>query len=78
METGKDREQAEPTQHPEFELLEYSEKAIVIYGDTRRIKDKLKDLGGRFNPHLNRNGAKVAGWIFPKAKTDIVKAELFS
>ena len=49
----------------DFEIIDYTEKSIAIFGDTRSIKDDLKALGGRFNPRLNYNGGKAAGWIFP-------------
>lgn len=51
-----------------FELVEYSEKALAVFGNTKAIKDQLKAIGGRFNPYLNHNGGKCAGWIFSKAK----------
>lgn len=51
------------------ELVIYSEKAIAVFGDTKPMKDKLKALGGRFNPFLMNNGKKMAGWIFPKTKS---------
>jgi hypothetical protein len=53
-----------------FELVNYSDKALAIFGDTRPIRDKLKALGGRFNPCLTNKGQRVAGWIFPIAKQD--------
>jgi hypothetical protein len=49
-------------------LVEYSEKAIAVFGNTKPIKDKLKELGGRFNPFLIDNGKKCAGWVFAKSK----------
>ena len=39
-----------------------------MFGDTKTIKDELKSIGGKFNPRLNYNGGKRAGWIFPKSK----------
>jgi hypothetical protein len=51
------------------EIVNYSEKAIAVFGDTKPMKDKLKALGGRFNPFLNNNGEKMAGWIFSKTKS---------
>jgi hypothetical protein len=51
------------------EIVDYSEKAIAVFGDTKPMKDKLKALGGRFNPFLNNNGEKMAGWIFSKTKS---------
>ena len=54
----------------EFKIIDYSEKAIALVGDTRSIKDQLKKLGGRFNPRLSCG----AGWIFSAKK----RAELES
>ena len=45
-----------------YTIVDYSEKAIALLGDTKPIKDKLRELGGRFNPRLTCG----AGWIFPK------------
>ena len=53
-----------------FEIIDYSEKAIAVVGDTREIKDALKRLGGRFNPRLSCG----AGWIFSKSKRAQVEA----
>lgn len=57
----------------DLEMVDYSEKAIAVFGDTKAIKDQLKELGGRFNPALNHNGEKRAGWIFSKKKADEVR-----
>lgn len=62
------QEQEQTTVQGEFILVNYSDKAIALFGDTKPIKDLLSDLGGRFNSRLTRNGAKCAGWIFQKAK----------
>lgn len=56
-----------------LEIVDYSEKAIAIFGDTKAIKEQLKELGGRFNPALNYNGEKRAGWIFSKKQADKVR-----
>ena len=53
-------------------VIDYSEKAIAIVGDTKPIKDILRKLGGRFNSRLTCG----AGWIFSKAKTDEVRTAL--
>ncbi len=52
----------------EFVIVNYSEKAIALFGDTRPIKDKLSAIGGRFNGRLTHEGEKGAGWIFQKTK----------
>lgn len=53
-----------------FQLVDYSEKAVAVIGDTKAIKDELKKLGGRFNPRLSCG----AGWIFPKSKLEQLQA----
>ena len=55
-----------------LQIIDYSEKAIAIIGDTRAIKDTLKTLGGRFNAHLTCG----AGWIFSKAKEAAIREAL--
>ena len=54
------------------QIIDYSEKAIAIIGETRAIKDTLKTLGGRFNAHLTCG----AGWIFSKAKETTLRNAL--
>ena len=56
-----------------LEIVDYSEKAIAVFGDTKAIKEQLKELGGRFNPSLNYNGEKRAGWIFSKKQSEAVR-----
>lgn len=53
---------------PKFEVVNYSDKAIAVIGDTKEIKNELKKLGGRFNRRLTCG----AGWIFPKSKLEMV------
>lgn len=47
-----------------LKIIDYSEKAIAVIGDTKAWKEKLKELGGRFSPGLTCG----QGWIFPKTK----------
>lgn len=56
-----------------LEIVDYSEKAIAVFGDTKEIKEQLKEIGGRFNPSLKYNGGKRAGWIFSKKQADKVR-----
>ena len=51
-----------------FIIVDYSEKALAVFGDTKPIKKQLMALGGRFNPKLTHGDQKRAGWIFSKAK----------
>ena len=55
-----------------LEIVDYSEKALAVFGETKEIKDQLKKLGGRFNPSLKHNGEKRAGWIFSKKQAEAV------
>ncbi len=51
-------------------IINYSDKAIALTGETKPIREQLKNLGGKFNPYLTNKetGAKFAGWIFSKTK----------
>lgn len=53
-----------------LEIVDYSEKAVAVTGDTRAHAGKLKELGGRFNARLKCG----AGWIFSKKKETEIKA----
>lgn len=53
-------------------IVDYSEKAIAVIGETRPLADTLKELGGRFNARLSCG----AGWIFSKRKEAEVRAAL--
>jgi hypothetical protein len=64
--------QVEPIVEGKVSIIDYSEKAIAVVGDTKPIKETLKEMGGRFNFHL-RCGA---GWIFPKTKQEELKNKL--
>lgn len=64
----KDEEEAEEL--PKFQIIDYSEKAIAIVGDTMSIKEEFKKLGGRYNPRLSCG----AGWVFPKSKSAEVQS----
>jgi hypothetical protein len=57
----------------DFQIVDYSEKALAVFGDTKPIKDQLKALDGRFNPKLTHEGEKRAGWIFSRSKEQELK-----
>jgi len=54
---------------PKFSIVDYSEKAIALVGDTKEVKDQLKKMGGRFNPRLSCG----AGWIFSKKQREALE-----
>ena len=55
-----------------LQIIDYSEKAIAVCGDTREVKESLKALGGRFNGRLTCG----AGWIFSAKKRPELEALL--
>lgn len=57
----------------QYEIVDYSQKAIALFGDTKPIKELLMAMGGKFNPRLTHNGAKRAGWIFQQAKREEIE-----
>lgn len=58
---------------PDVYLVDYSDKAIAVFGNTKEIKEKLKEIGGKFNNYLTYNDVKQAGWIFSKKKESELK-----
>jgi len=59
-----------------FKIVNYSDKSVAVFGDTKPIKDQLKHMGGRFNPFLVNpdTGQKEAGWVFPVSKLAELKS----
>jgi hypothetical protein len=57
----------------DFLIVDYSQKALAVFGDTRSIKERLKELGGKFNSRLTHNEKKQAGWIFQKSKEQEIR-----
>lgn len=49
---------------------DYSERSIVVRGDTKTYASELKQMGGKWNSRLKGGG----GWIFPKKREDDVLA----
>lgn len=58
-----------------YTLLQYSEKCVALFGDTKPIKDELRRIGGRYNPSLHPFGQEtnVPGWVFPNKYRDDVE-----
>jgi hypothetical protein len=62
----------EAKQNNGLRLVKYSDKAYAVFGQTKEYKDKLKEIGGKFNPYLKENGEKSPGWIFSAKKMDLL------
>jgi hypothetical protein len=66
---NRERESSEA----KVEVIKYSERAIALKGEgTRKIKDDLKTLGGKFNRYLKSENGIFAGWIFSVKKLNEV------
>ena len=61
---------SEPAKAAGLQIVDYSDKALAVIGDTKSIKDTLKRLGGKFNPRLSCG----AGWVFSKKKEQELRA----
>jgi hypothetical protein len=48
---------------PIIKVQKYSEKSLIVYGDTKLIKAQLMELHARFNPFLKLDEVKTPGWI---------------
>lgn len=56
-----------------YQLVDYSEKSVALFGETKQIKDQLKELGGRFNRNLKWQDQTKPGWIFSKSKKEALE-----
>lgn len=57
---------------------DYNNYSIAVfgdasYGDKSPVREKLFNLGGRFNWHLKFNGRVLPGWVLPMSKKKVVK-----
>jgi hypothetical protein len=61
-----------------MEVLDYTEKSFVVIGDTKNVKDQLKELGGRYNPNLTHpeTKEKLAAWVFSKKQKEKIQTFL--
>ena len=53
-----------------IKAIQYTERCIAVIGDTKPLKEQLKQAGGKFNPYLKVNGSIVAGWVFSVNRKD--------
>lgn len=67
-ESTESTESSEEETQTAVTVCKYSEKAIVVIGNTRPFADVLRANSGRFNARLSCG----AGWIFQATKKDII------
>ena len=49
-----------------FEIVDYSEKSIAVFGDVIKYQNEFLDLKGMLNEKLRYKGAVSTGFIFTK------------
>lgn len=56
-------------------IFKYSPVSIVVLGSTKPIKDRLKAIGGVFNPRLThpRTKERVPGWVFSSKREQLIR-----
>jgi len=72
---------AEVTPIPEpvdCQIIHYSDRGIALIGNTKPIKDRLKELNGRWCPNLQINGEPVKAWVFSNKREQQIKQLLAS
>ena len=50
-------------------INEYTSRSVAVQGDTRKYKEDLKKMGGKYNGRLTDG----PGWIFPKTKENDIR-----
>jgi hypothetical protein len=53
----------------DLKIEDYTDRSVAVMGDTRKYKEDLKKLGGKYNGNL-KNGP---GWVFPKTSENALK-----
>lgn len=48
----------------DLRIIHYSDKCVVVVGNTKTNKDRLRAIGGKYNAWLKCG----EGWVFPKYK----------
>ena len=54
-------------------IVNYSERSVAVFGNSKALRDRFKALGGKFNSSLKWDGASRAGWIFCKGQLEEVR-----
>ena len=57
-------------------IVRYNERAIVVLGDTRCLRERMRKLGGKWCPFLTVDGAPERGWVFTAMREEEITHEL--
>lgn len=63
--------------HSPLQLVKYSDYSFAVFGTTdetatKKYKDDLQSLGGKFNKWLKRDGKPTPGYIYPMWRKEAV------
>lgn len=64
------KEKPKAAKRNDIEVIDYSERAYALFGNTYDIRDKLKDIGATYNKWLKYGDTKKPGWILGKRKKE--------
>ncbi len=57
-------------------IARYNERAIVVLGDTRYLRERMRNLGGKWCPYLTVEGTPTRGWVFTAMREEEITREL--
>ena len=57
-------------------IVRYNERAIVVLGDTRCLRERMRKLGGKWCPFLTVDGVPERGWVFTAMREEEITHEL--
>lgn len=72
--TKKASKKSEKPKSEGVRFMQYSEKCVAFFGDTKPYKEVFRELGARFCACLQVDGERVAGWVFPISKAKELKS----
>jgi hypothetical protein len=72
-ETKKHKLRKKSDNSQQIKIVDYSEKAIAVFGNTKSYKNKFLNIYGRFNPNLKIKNEKVPGWVFSKKRKEEIE-----
>lgn len=54
----------------DIEVVDYSERAYAVFGNTYDLRNQLKEIGASYNKWLKYGNGKKPGWIIGKRKKE--------
>jgi hypothetical protein len=67
-------DRSQPVSTEPLQMVEYSDRAVAVYGDSSHLAGAWKVLGGKFNKFLKHEGSTRVGWILPSKHRATISA----